>query len=157
MPLNRFVGQEPIITHESALDPRNDELIRYSVDPPYNVITWIQPTPSQLWEIEAIHLDLQTSGNVGTRDVYVYVYDKNGQLIRFEAFSSAAAFSNYFMGIPGANWGGAAISATARTFLGPCPVKRLLYPCRIGVLLAGFDGGDVFHFNLLVRERRLQT
>jgi len=154
MPLNRFVGQEPIGTINIREDPRNDELKRVSIDPAYNVITWLGPEVNEIWDIEAAQIELNTSANVGTRDVYLYIMDEHSNTLRFEAFSSAAAFNNTYVGIPGANWGGTMISATHKTLLGPCYVHSLKYPCRIGVLKTTFDGGDIIHFHLLVRERR---
>jgi hypothetical protein len=145
--------ERPVAVEQKPPTQIEATLLLYSVVPAYNVITWLSPPVNTTWDIISLQFELSTTAAAGTRGVYQYIMDRDGNTMRFLCFNSAAAFANKYVGQYGNAIPTNLASGSERVFVGPCFTPTLDPPCRIGMLVSDFDGTDVAMFHLLVRER----
>jgi len=145
--------REPVRTVLESPRIRDAELVRYSVDPAYDVVTYLTPPPNTTWEIESAQIESYHDANVGQRDFWLYIRDRNGQAIRHKCTNGIAAFALTHVAGPDLAFTEPFNDGATKMNTGPCYVHRLEAPCSIGVLWTRFQGaGDIVHFHLLVRE-----
>jgi len=143
---------EPVAVDQIERDRFDYTMRNITVEMPFNVIAWSSPPPNTTWEIYSMQIELNTTANVGGRNVYQYFMDESTATMRFCAFGSLAGFANKCVcqyGIPGIT---SLTSGIERTMAAPLYCPTLDPPNRIGALLADFDGGDSARYHLLVRE-----
>lgn len=157
----RIQDQAAVVLYQERI--RDAFIERYTVDVPHNTITWLQPPVNESWEIICFQAELQTDANVGVRNLYQYVADRNFNTMRFQMCKVAASTVAKYVGIPETGGPSATVgpgdqaplvTGIEQTFVGPCYIRDLDNPCRIGVLKDGINGpGDICTLHLLVRER----
>jgi hypothetical protein len=153
MPLRPWIGREPVEVHNTERSQIDVTLDRKSAEEPipFNTVVWMGPNVNQSWYIESIIHEVQADATVGTRIIWAYIRDRDGDMARHQVVTAAASASSYCIMAPGCSAG----TITPGPTINVCPpfVTQLDYPCRIGILFTGIDGAaDVRHFYAFVRE-----
>ena len=142
-----ITGDVPNVTYEQK---------RISPVVPYNTATYVGPPNGYYWFVDCVQIELQTDANVGTRHVYLYAADKNGNLMRQQVLEGVAGLQYYWIGTPSCAVGTRAIGGTQRVFSSSCYFQVMQFPCRLGVLWDNFQGAaDILNVHLLVREYKV--
>lgn len=135
---------------------------RHTISVPHGTIQWLQPPPNECWEIQVYQVESQCSADIGTREFYQYIADRDFRTMRFEMYKTTAGYIDKYVGLPycsgssatvGPGDGAPMVTGTERTFVGPCYVAHLEHPCRIGILRSGLNSAaDICMLHLLVRS-----
>lgn len=132
--------------------------LRATVDPVFGVVAYQGPPVDEIWDVHSIQIELSCSIDEGTREVWIYLLDRANKIVRYQAFAATKGnsythISQYGQGISSNSAAG--IPYTNFVYTGPLYVQTLQPPCKIGVLLTGFNSAtDTRHYSIVYRSRK---
>jgi len=157
VPLRPWIGKEPVQVRPDIPNEAYEQK-RYTQAIPAGTITMLGPPDGFYWVIDCVQLELQCSGNVGTRIGYYYAEDKNGRRMRYMFAARTAGQITTHVATP---YGTAdrlehVTGANMYTSTGPSYFTIMQSPCKVGALLDFGLGGDTLNMHILVREYKVQ-
>jgi len=153
----KVITQDPVNVRIEQVGP--GEANKFSAGATFGVGRYIGPAPGEIWDDIHIQLELTTSSNKGLRFVWLYLRGTDRSLTRHQVMTEDNFMIHTHMAsfrcpvshiYCSNNSNGVIVTST-----GPYYQNTLLWPSAVGVLIGGFDGGDILNMSVIAQVSRM--
>jgi len=148
------VGEQPVDVQMKPVYLNPQERI-FIGNIPDGTGTHLGPSQNEVWEIESIQYELQTSPVAGLRGVWFYFTDGSGNQQRFGMLGQDAGQVIQVVlkaGMPFSTTVNTIAGQLNVAFTGPYYVDRLEWPAYFNVLPVGGQAADVRNIAIIIRR-----
>jgi len=156
MPLNRFVGTEPIqVRSDIPNESYEQKWVSLTGTWTANEVRYMGPPDGFYWLVDCIIVEYASSIVESTRDLYYYVRDKNKRTARVRLARVVKSSLCWISLTAGAGHTGYGVDASSGHGSDPLHLTVQQSEVDQGFMTSAFEAGDVLNVHMFVREYKV--